>query len=78
MHHFYERFDLLGIRLGHDAVPQVEDVPRSPTGLRENVGSAPPQRFPIGQQRHRVKIPLHSPIVTDGLPACRELNKASL
>ena len=37
VHHFDQRFDVVGVHFRHDAVAQVEDVARTSGGLREHV-----------------------------------------
>src|SRR5215211_7621675 len=68
MHETNDARQCLGVALGKDAMPEIEDVPRSPTRPIQHVADAGLDRRPGCKHQRGIEIPLDGDLRTKTLP----------
>ncbi len=77
MHETNDARQRLGVALGKDAMPEIEDVPRSPTCPFQHVADAGLDRWPGRKHQRGIEIPLDGDVRTKTLPGNVQVAGAS-
>ncbi len=77
MHEANEPPEIVGIGLRHDAVSEIEDVPRPALGAPQDVLRLPLDPLPRAEQERPVQVPLDASVVADTLPGEADARSSS-